>query len=36
MTDEPSLADRLIHLLAGRWSLPVLDELAGGDRRYLI
>lgn len=32
--DRPQRADHLLHLLAGRWTLAILAELANGGRRY--
>ncbi|HUA94432.1 MAG TPA: helix-turn-helix domain-containing protein [Acidimicrobiales bacterium] len=32
--DHPRPAELLVHLLAGRWTLAILAELATGSRRY--
>jgi len=34
MTDRCEAASRFVHLVAGRWTLTVLAELATGGRRY--
>ena len=34
MADTSNRPDHAVQLLAGRWTLPVLAELAGGGRRY--